>query len=240
MAMVILGAGGGLGQALSLEVLKQYPDDTVYAVSRQPQPQALVHERLMYSQLADYSDASLAPWVAAFDESGESLQGVISTVGMLHDEETFPEKKLSDIEANNLIKLFEVNAVKPLLALQAFTPILDKQQTQFWVQLSAKVGSIEDNYLGGWYAYRASKAALNMMLKTAAIELKRTHKRLVVAAIHPGTTDTRLSAPFQQRIPAERLYTPALSAQRILAVIEQLTPEHTGELWHWDGTRLPY
>ncbi len=107
-------------------------------------------------------------------------------------------------------------------------------------QLSAKVGSIEDNYLGGWYAYRSSKAGLNMLLKTASIELKRTHKNLTVAAIHPGTTDTRLSEPFQERISTDKLYSPELSAERIVAVVKNLKPEHTGALWHWDGSRLPY
>jgi NAD(P)-dependent dehydrogenase (short-subunit alcohol dehydrogenase family) len=124
--------------------------------------------------------------------------------------------------------------------LQWMKPYLPTKQSCFWVQLSAKVGSISDNQLGGWYSYRASKAALNMLLKTAAIELARSHKQLTIAAIHPGTTDTQLSKPFQGRLSADKLFTPAMSAARIAQVIDSLEPAMSGALWHWDGTRLPY
>jgi len=240
MAMVVLGASGGLGRAITLELSEQYPDEKIFALSRQPKPLDSESTAITYCRIEDYDEESLGAWVSEFEQGSESLTGVISTIGMLHDEETFPEKKLTDITADNLSKLFAVNAVRPMLALKAFLPILDRKKTRFWVQLSAKVGSIEDNYLGGWYAYRSSKAGLNMLLKTASIELKRTHKNLTVAAIHPGTTDTRLSEPFQQRISADKLYSPELSAERIVSVVKNLKPENTGALWHWDGTRLPY
>ncbi|RUO64653.1 SDR family NAD(P)-dependent oxidoreductase [Idiomarina ramblicola] len=240
MAMVVLGAGGGLGQALTLELHSQFPDEEIIALSRQPQTGLFDSGKITYCQIDDYSEDSLSAWVSDFKSGGKQLTGVISTIGMLHDEQTFPEKKLSDITADNLTKLFSVNAIKPLLALKAFVPILDRKKTWFWVQLSAKVGSIEDNYLGGWYAYRSSKAALNMLLKTASVELRRTHKELCVAAIHPGTTDTELSKPFQQRIAANKLYSPELSAERIVEVVKHLKPEQSGGLWHWDGSALPY
>lgn len=240
MAMVVLGAGGGLGRAITLELREQYPDETIFALSRQPEVSVPESTDVTYCQVEDYDEKALGDWVREFKNKGEQLRGVVSTIGMLHDEETFPEKKLTDITADNLNKLFSVNAVKPMLAFKAFLPILDRKKTRFWVQLSAKVGSIEDNYLGGWYAYRSSKAGLNMLLKTASIELKRTHKNLTVAAIHPGTTDTRLSEPFQERISTDKLYSPELSAERIVAVVKNLKPEHTGALWHWDGSRLPY
>lgn len=240
MAMVVLGGGGGLGQALTLELQNQFPDEEIIALSRQPQTGLFDSGKITYCQIDDYSEDSLSAWVSDFKSGGKQLTGVISTIGMLHDEKTFPEKKLSDITADNLTKLFSVNAIKPLLALKAFLPILDRKNTRFWVQLSAKVGSIEDNYLGGWYAYRSSKAALNMLLKTASVELKRTHKKLSIAAVHPGTTDTDLSKPFQQRISADKLYSPELSAERIVEVVKNLKPEQSGGLWHWDGSALPY
>jgi NAD(P)-dependent dehydrogenase (short-subunit alcohol dehydrogenase family) len=240
MAMVVLGAGGGLGQALTLELQNQFPDEEIIALSRQPQTGLFDSGKITYCQIDDYSEDSLSAWVSDFKSGGKKLTGVISTIGMLHDEKTFPEKKLSDITADNLTKLFSVNAIKPLLALKSFLPILDRKNTRFWVQLSAKVGSIEDNYLGGWYAYRSSKAALNMLLKTASVELKRTHKKLAVAAVHPGTTDTDLSKPFQQRISDDKLYSPELSAERIVEVVKNLKPEQSGGLWHWDGSALPY
>ncbi|ASG64788.1 short-chain dehydrogenase [Idiomarina piscisalsi] len=238
MAMVILGAGGGLGKALTNALTAEYPEETIVTVSRQALEAP--GERIQRIQVKDYSEDALNTLVDDFHSQGLKLTGLISTIGMLHDDDTFPEKKLGDLSEANLRKLFDVNAIQPILALKSFRSVLDRKHTAFWVQLSAKVGSIEDNYLGGWYAYRASKAALNMLLKTASIELKRTHKRLVVAAIHPGTTDTALSKPFQSRIPDEKLYTPELSAKRILKVINEIQPEDTGKLWHWDGTELPY
>lgn len=240
MAMVVLGASGGLGRALTLELRRQFPDERIIALSRQPETRQSSSGDMIYYQVKDYDEDSLRAWVNEFQGSGEKLTGVVSAIGILHDEQTFPEKKLADITAENLTKLFSVNAIKPLLALKAFRPIIDKKATKFWVQLSAKVGSIEENYLGGWYAYRSSKAALNMLLKTASIELRRTHKNLVVAAIHPGTTDTALSEPFQGRIAANKLYSPEQSAERIIAVIKSLKPEQSGGFWHWDGTLLPY
>lgn len=238
MAMVILGAGGGLGKALTNALTAEYPEETIVTVSRQALEAP--DERVQRIQVNDYSEEALNTVVDDFQSQGLKLTGLISTIGMLHDDDTFPEKKLGDLNEANLRKLFDVNAIQPILALKSFSSVLDRKHTKFWVQLSAKVGSIEDNYLGGWYAYRASKAALNMLLKTASIELKRTHKRLVVAAIHPGTTDTALSKPFQSRIPDEKLYTPELSAKRIIKVIKEIQPENTGKLWHWDGTELPY
>lgn len=238
MAIVVFGAGGGLGLSLTKALKQKFNDSTLIAVSRHP-----ITERVAgvhYTTIEDYTSTHLHAWVNEFSERGEVLEGVVSTIGMLHDDDTFPEKQLDDLNEANLSKLFSVNAVMPLMILKACKPLLDKKQSRFFVQLSAKVGSIEDNYLGGWYSYRASKAALNMLLKTAAIELKRSHKSFVVAAIHPGTTDTKLSKPFQKRVPDDKLYSPALSAERIVKVIEGLKPEDSGGLFHWNGERLPY
>lgn len=238
MAMVVFGAAGGLGLALTAELHAAYPDQQIIAVSRET-----VENRVTgvnYVTLGDYNETTIADWAAQFKESSESLEGVISTIGMLHDDETFPEKQLADIDADDLSKLFHVNAVIPLIILKHCQALFERKRPAFFVQLSAKVGSIEDNYLGGWYSYRASKSALNMLLKTASIELKRSHKKLVVAAIHPGTTDTRLSQPFQKRVPEDKLYSPQQSAQRIIKVIKNLEAEQSGSLFHWDGSRLPY
>ncbi|WP_404400657.1 SDR family NAD(P)-dependent oxidoreductase [Idiomarina seosinensis] len=238
MAMVVFGASGGLGEALVKELKQQYSDQTIFAVSR-----SVVSDRVTgvsYYTIDDYNDEALAQWAEDFSATNEPLTGVLSTVGMLHDDETFPEKQLSDLDEQNLLKLYRVNAVIPMLIVKHCQNLLEKKQAAFFVQLSAKVGSIEDNRLGGWYSYRASKAGLNMLLKTAAIEFKRSHKKLVVAAIHPGTTDTRLSEPFQKRIPKGKLYSKEQSAERIVAVIKQLNAEDSGGLFHWDGERLPF
>lgn len=230
MQVLIIGAGGGVGRAL----VQYYHDQgaTVQAVSRQQLPNLPGH----WLQVTDYSETSLQRILPQLKQPDI----VISTLGILHTDDFMPEKRLADVNWRQLQQTFYVNAALPILLLQQLLPILPKKQACVWAQLSAKVGSITDNYLGGWYSYRSSKAALNMLLKTASVELKRTHKQLCLAAIHPGTTDTALSAPFQQRLPADKLYTPAQSAERIAAVINQLTAEDSGGFWHWDGSPLPY
>lgn len=232
--ILIIGAGGGLGTALTEHYLSA--GWQVIGWSRQAPVQT--EDALQWQQLDGYQPEQLQQALAALE--GVELSGVLCTLGMLHNETHMPEKHLGALSAEHLRASFEINAILPILLLQQLLPLLPKKQACFWVQLSAKVGSITDNYLGGWYSYRASKAALNMLLKTASIELGRTHKKLIIAAVHPGTTDTVLSEPFQQRLPADKLYTPQLSAERIATVIENLTTAQSGKLLHWDGTELPY
>lgn len=237
MAVLVFGAGGGLGQALVQELLSAGLTDQVIAITRQEQSEALSGAGIVHQQVADYSATSLQPVLAAINRP---VSGVLSTAGVLHTNAYMPEKRLAEVNAEQLAENFAINATLPLLLMQQSLPLLDRKAQGFWVQLSAMVGSTTNNYLGGWYSYRASKAALNMLLKTAAIELRRTHKKLTVAAIHPGTTDTQLSAPFQERISNGKLYTPAESAERIVQVIQNLSPENSGKLWHWNGEELPY
>ncbi|MDX1321189.1 MAG: SDR family NAD(P)-dependent oxidoreductase, partial [Oceanospirillum sp.] len=127
-----------------------------------------------------------------------------------------------------------------LLLAQHFSSALKKSTRGIFAAVSAKVGSIEDNRLGGWYSYRASKAALNMALKTLSIEWQRSHKQLCVAALHPGTTDTGLSEPFQKNVPEGKLFTPEQTGHYLLNVLEQLTPEQTGSFFSWNGETLPW
>ncbi|MDN7136510.1 SDR family NAD(P)-dependent oxidoreductase [Pseudidiomarina terrestris] len=230
--VLIIGASGGVGKALVEHYLNQ--DWRVTAWSRNPIE--VTHDALSCVQVPGYQPAQISDALAELDD----VQGVISTLGVLHNDDFMPEKQLDAVNAEQLQASFQVNAILPILLLQQLLPKLPRKQPGFWVQLSAKVGSITDNYLGGWYSYRASKAALNMLLKTASVELGRSHKKLVIAAIHPGTTDTQLSKPFQERLPQDKLYSPAKSASRIAAVIADLTTDDSGKLLHWDGTELPY
>lgn len=230
MQILIIGAGGGIGRALVQYYLER--GHTVQAISRQP----MAVSGCQWLQVADYYATSMQTILPQIQQPDV----VISTLGVLHNDQFMPEKRLADINLEQILESFQTNAALPLLILQQLLTKLPQKQPCTWVQLGAKVGSIEDNYLGGWYSYRASKAALNMLLKTAAIELKRTHKQLCIGVIHPGTTDTELSKPFQQRLTADKLYTPAQSAARIATVIAQLTAEVTGGFWHWDGSRLAY
>lgn len=134
----------------------------------------------------------------------------------------------------------EVNLIQPALYLQQLLPLLQKQQNVKIAVLSAKVGSITDNQLGGWYSYRMAKAALNMLVKCSSIELARYNKDATLISLHPGTTDSELSAPFQKNLPAGQLRSAAATAERLIQVITELKPEQTGALLNWDGTPLPY
>lgn len=140
----------------------------------------------------------------------------------------------------SLARLFEINSIAPLLIARATLPLIPRTGASHFAALSAMVGSIGDNRIGGWYGYRASKAALNQFLKTLAIEARRTHPGLCVTAIHPGTTDTDLSEPFQGNVPEHRLYTPEQSAQRILQVVLGGTPDTSGRFMNWNGDPLPW
>jgi NAD(P)-dependent dehydrogenase (short-subunit alcohol dehydrogenase family) len=150
---------------------------------------------------------------------------------------TTPEKSLRDLDAAALAYSFAVNATGPALVAQSFLPLLRTDRRTVFAALSARVGSIEDNRLGGWYAYRASKAALNQLIRTLAIEHARKAPLGLCVALHPGTVETRLSAPF--RGSGER-FTTERAARQLLGVIDGLTPADTGSLFAWDGARIPF
>ena len=139
-----------------------------------------------------------------------------------------------------LARSFQVNAIGPALVAKHFLPRLPKDRPARFAVLSARVGSIEDNRLGGWYGYRASKAALNMLVRSLAIELARTRPLAVCVALHPGTVDTALSRPFQRNVAAQKLFTPAYAAGRLLDVLDGLGPGDSGGFYAYDGTRIPF
>jgi NAD(P)-dependent dehydrogenase (short-subunit alcohol dehydrogenase family) len=156
---------------------------------------------------------------------------------MLHGTTGGPEKRLADLRADHMLSSLQINTIGPALTLAHFAGQLARTERSIFAVFSAKVGSIADNRLGGWYSYRASKAALNMIIKTASIELARTHPNSVAAALHPGTVKSQLSAPFR----GEQIGRPASdSAQELLHVLDDLTPAESGGFWAYDGQRLPW
>jgi NAD(P)-dependent dehydrogenase (short-subunit alcohol dehydrogenase family) len=162
---------------------------------------------------------------------GGPFQLIINTIGVLHSQDWMPEKKLADLNSEQLMDLMKINAIGPALTIQHFSKLLDPQHSVM-TTLSAKVGSIEDNRLGGWYSYRASKAALNMLIKTAAIELARTKPNIGLIALHPGTVNSRLSQPFR----GEQIGRPALDAAAdMLKVIQSLGKEDSGCFFSYSG-----
>ena len=164
------------------------------------------------------------------------FQLIINTVGVLHTNSWMPEKRLDDLNAEQLMELMKINAIGPALTFRHFSKLLDPQRS-IMVTLSAKVGSIEDNRLGGWYSYRSSKAALNMLIKTTSIEWARTKPNTALIAMHPGTVNSRLSKPFR----GEQIGRPANQAvSEMFTVIESLTREDSGSFIAYSGERLPW
>jgi NAD(P)-dependent dehydrogenase (short-subunit alcohol dehydrogenase family) len=166
------------------------------------------------------------------------FSAIFLTTGLLHNSEVRPEKSLRDIDQESLTRLFAVNAVGPALVAKHFVPLLPKEGRCIFAALSARVGSIGDNRLGGWYGYRASKAALNMIIKTLAIEVARTRPDAICVGLHPGTVDSGLSKPFQRGVPPQRLFSPDEAAAHLLRVVENLTPAQTGRCFGWDGIEI--
>lgn len=169
-----------------------------------------------------------------------AVEFVFIASGLLHRDAVQPEKSWRTLDATALARLFQVNAIGPALVAKHFLPQLPRHGRAVFAVLSAKVGSIADNRLGGWYGYRASKAALNQIIRTTAIELARSRPEAICVALHPGTVDTPLSRPFQAAVAQDRLFTPAVAAAHLLHVLGELTPMDSGGLFAWDGQRLPY
>ncbi len=171
----------------------------------------------------------------------DRLHLLINVSGLLHEASGLgPERRLSAVSQDNLRRVFDVNAFGPILVARAFEPLICHSEPAVLANLSARVGSIEDNRLGGWYAYRASKAAQNQLTKTLAIELGRRAKKLTVVALHPGTVETELSAPFRRNVRPEKLFSAQRSAQDLLTVIRGLKPADSGRFFAYDGSVIPW
>jgi NAD(P)-dependent dehydrogenase (short-subunit alcohol dehydrogenase family) len=168
------------------------------------------------------------------------LHRAVYCVGVLHDGDFQPEKSLRQLTSENLMRSYQVNAVGAALLAKHLLPVLKHDQPSLFAAISAKVGSIGDNHLGGWYGYRASKAALNMFIKTASLEYARRSPNTTLALLHPGTTNTRLSEPFQRGVPSEKLFSVERTVAQLMAVMDGLTPADSGEFFSWDGSRLPW
>lgn len=230
--IAIIGASGAIGAALA----RAYSNEgaTVYAFSRHP---SLTHPGILSHPIDYDDDASIQSAARTASENGP-LDRVIVATGMLHDDHTQPEKSLAMVSADAFHRIFHVNTVIPTLIAKHFVPILTNQRPAIFAALSARVGSISDNQLGGWYAYRASKSALNMVIKNMAIETRRRNKSAIIVGLHPGTVDSDLSKPFQRHVPKTALFTPNHAAEMLVKVLETITQPDTGRCFAWDGTEI--
>ena len=234
----LFGASGGIGAALATQLCADPQWDEVWLGARQRPALAAPTARPFTFDSDD--QASL---IAAAQQigAGGALDLVFVATGQLHRPGLpLPEKTYRALDPEAMAELYRINAIGPAMIAKHLLPLLPRDRRAVCAVLSARVGSISDNRLGGWHSYRAAKAALNMLIANFAIECRRSHPHAVIAALHPGTVDTGLSAPFQRGLREGQLTAPAASAAAMLQTLTQLQPADSGGLFAWDGTRLPW
>lgn len=230
MKAIIIGASGGIGAALADGILSR--GATVERLSRRSDPPLDLLDETSIAAAATTLTAA-----APFDL-------LIVATGLLHRASAdlatgiAPEKSWRQLDPAALAESFAVNAIGPMLVARHFVPLMQRMAPSRLAFLSARVGSISDNRLGGWYGYRASKAALNQFVRTLSLELARSHPQAICVALHPGTVDTALSAPFQRGVPPGKLFSAAQSAGYLLDVLDRLTPGDSGQFIDWAGERI--
>ncbi|MEM9683617.1 MAG: SDR family NAD(P)-dependent oxidoreductase [Pseudomonadota bacterium] len=234
--VAVIGSSGGIGGALVHALSGCAGVDRLYALSRDGAEPS--DNRVIGLRLDVLDEGAIESAAARIREDGISLNLVIVASGILHDSGLSPEKTWRAVTRDSMETTFQVNTVGPALVAKHFLPLLASDGKAAFAALSARVGSIEDNRLGGWHSYRASKAALNMMVKTLSVELARRQPNAICVALHPGTVDTDLSRPFQSSVPQGNLFTPAQAARNLLQTLDGLGTGDSGHHFAWDGTRI--
>jgi len=229
-AAVIIGASGGIGAALEAALIEEATFEKVYGFARSRSG----------AQHLDLLDETSIAAAAAHVAAGTAPTLVIVATGLLHAGERGPEKAMRELDPAWLAETYAINAIGPAMVAKHFLPIMPRTGRAVFAALSARVGSISDNKLGGWHGYRASKAALNMLMRGIAIEEKRRNDRTIVVTLHPGTVDTALSRPFQGNVQAGRLFTPDRAALQLLDTIEELKAPDSGKLFDFEGKEVPF
>ncbi|MEP7185047.1 MAG: SDR family NAD(P)-dependent oxidoreductase [Rhodanobacter sp.] len=246
--VLVTGASSGIGLGLVKELLANRHVASVTAVSRHAtssEPllrlsRETTAERLSMMDVDLIDEAAINALPDALRERHPRLHLVINAAGVLHADDLRPERSIKQLTRSALDQAFALNAFAPILLARALMPLLDDDEGSVFASLSARVGSIGDNRLGGWYAYRASKAAQNQLIRTFAIELARRHPKACCLLLHPGTVDTPLSEPFQANVPAEKLFTVERASTQLLNIIAGCTPADSGRFIAWDGTDIPW
>ena len=244
---LIVGAGQGIGLGFVQKLLLEPKILRVYATYRQKEhatslislSQIHPHKLICFSMDAT-DEAQIEKCAKKISQYTKELHLVINCVGLLHNTQLKPEKSLIQTKQENLLKYFQVNSIPSVLLAKHLLPLFIHQEPSIFACISAKVGSIEDNKLGGWYGYRASKAALNMFIRTIAIEYRRKTPKTIVVSLHPGTTDTQLSLPFQKNVLPGKLFSVEFTVTQLINVIAHLKDIDSGSFFSWDGNRLPW
>lgn len=234
MRSVIVGASGGIGGALTRQLVQAGHE--VHALSRTGR--TTIEGAI--GGIIDTDDEASIEAAAAVVKAHGAPDWVIVASGLLSDETGLtPEKTYRNQSADAFAKVFAVNTVGPALVAKHFLPVMPRNGEAIFAALSARIGSISDNRLGGWHAYRASKAALNMLIRNFAIEQGRRNPDFIALGLHPGTVDTALSKPFQSNVSAEQLFTAEQSAAHLIRVLGERTPADSGKVFDWAGNEIP-
>ena len=226
--IAIFGANGSIGQALCAHYQKQ---SDVYAFTRNDFD--IDESGLVKILLDDFNEDSVFQAANKFDN--DFFDKIIVSIGILHNESFMPEKRIEEVSSDQFLETIRINTLIPTLIARSFYKKLKKNDKSTLAFLSARVGSITDNRSGGWYSYRASKAALNMVIKNLSIELRRYNKELVVIGLHPGTVDSRLSQPFQKNLEDSKIFSADFSVLKLSSVIDSLDIDDSGKCIAWDG-----
>ncbi|MEE2904679.1 MAG: SDR family NAD(P)-dependent oxidoreductase [Myxococcota bacterium] len=239
---LIVGARGGLGQAFCERWSQLDPSLSIVAASRNTEwcAEDTDNPKISRLEMDIGSEESVESAASYIRERELKLNVVINCSGLLHTPSFSPERALKELSMEKMRKVFEVNTFGVAMLLKYFVPLFPRNERTIFASCSARVGSIGDNRLGGWYSYRASKAAQNMMIRTAAIEVRRLRRECICIALHPGTVISELSAPFTKRKDPSKLFSPDFSATKLTQVLEKLSIEDSGEFFAYDGSRIEW
>ena len=229
--VAVIGSSGAIGRAFVDHYINDLSINSIFSFSRSSI--GIDNNKVKHFSIDIENESSIENAAKSVEET--NFDEIIIASGLLHTNEFGPEKSIKDLKADNILKVLNVNTVGPAIIGKYFLPLLNKDDKSVMAFLSARVGSISENKLGGWYAYRASKSALNQVIKTFSIELKRTNPKAIIIGLQPGTVDSELSAPFKRSVSNNKLFTAEYSVSQLLEVIERADESSSGNLISWDG-----
>ena len=234
--VAVIGSSGAIGNSISKLLKSEISVDSVYNFSRSAISESSEKEKNIYIDIEN--EDSIIESIKKIPKDIK-FDLIFVATGILHnDEDIYPEKSIKDISGNKLKKVLMVNTIGPALIGKYFIPFLNKNNKNVFAFLSARVGSISNNKIGGWYSYRASKSALNQIIKNFSIEIKRSNPNSIFVGLQPGTVKSNLSKPFQKNVNSKNLFSPDYSAKKLIDVINNLSIEDTGKLFAWDGEEI--
>ncbi|MCB2427447.1 SDR family NAD(P)-dependent oxidoreductase [Methylophaga pinxianii] len=236
-SVLVIGGSGQIAQAIIAKLLSDLTADSIVVVSRSPRPDSF--SDVVWYQ-SEYDEASIGKLSMQFYDQQRSFEKVFICIGILHDDEVKPEKRLEQLTAAAISHVININTITPVLWLKHLLPVLKRSDLCQVTIFSARVGSIQDNQMGGWYSYRASKAALNTLLKSTAIEYGRRAQHVKLLAFHPGTTDSPLSRPYSANVPNDKLFSPDFVVDRLFAILKTLPNDGELSFLDWQGQPIQW